>query len=86
MIFGDKENTVTAIANGPAIANPEFAEIQSTDQTSGNASFRTKIILKRPEKPENSIDSKIEDFDYYCKITRSPRMPVLSKSIIIVLY
>lgn len=86
MILGDKENTVFGIVNRPAVANPQFSEVQSTDQTSNKASFETERVLlrlERQKKPETPTDTKIGDIDYYCKITRPPRLPILSKSIIV---
>ena len=73
--------------NRPVTTNPQFSEVQSTDQTSDIISFeaeRVLLKLERQKKPETTTNNKVGDFEPPTKfLLRTPRKPVLSKSIVV---
>lgn len=84
---GDKENAVFGTVNRPATTNPQFSEVQSTDQLPDNASFEMERVLlriERQKKPETTNENKSGDQESQLKTRPPPRaQSSLSKSIII---
>lgn len=73
--------------NRPATTNPQFSEVQSTDQLPDNASFEMERVLlriERQKKPETTNENKSGDQESQLKTRPPPRaQSSLSKSIII---